>query len=124
METEPLTLRDAPLAEMTYEEFLRWNGPRNDLEWVDGKVIPMSPVTNLHQEVVLFLLCIINQFVQTHRLRRGLQDPFQMKTGLQLPGRAPDIFFVKTANLGRLKPVYFDGPADLVIEVISPGSRG
>ena len=124
METEPLTLRDAPLAEMTYEEFLRWNGPRNDLEWVDGKVIPMSPVTNLHQEVVLFLLCIINQFVQTHRLGRVLQDPFQMKTGPQLPGRAPDIFFVKTANLGRLKAVYFDGPADLVIEVISPGSRG
>src|SRR2546427_2908787 len=116
--------REAPLAEMSYEEFLRTDWPRNDLEWVDGKVIPMSPVTNLHTQVVLFLLSVINHYVDARRLGRVFLEPFQMKTAPDLAGRAPDLFFVKTANLGRLKPVYFEGPADLVIEVISPGSRG
>src|SRR5688572_13668826 len=111
--------RQAPLAEMSYEEFLAWeNAPREDLEWVDGKVIPMSPVTNLHQEVVIFLLRVMSDFVEAHRLGKVLAEPFQMKTGPQLPGRAPDIFFVRSGNLPRLKTVYFDGPADLVVEVI------
>src|SRR5437773_615065 len=116
--------RQAPLAEMSYEEFLNANWPRNDLEWVDGKVIPLHPVTHLHQEVLGFLVCVLGHYVEADKLGRVFMEPFQMKTGPDLPGRAPDIFFVKAANVGRLKPVYFEGPADLVIEVISPGSRG
>jgi Uma2 family endonuclease len=47
-----------------------------------------------------------------------------MKTGPKLPGRAPDILFVAKKNLRRLKKTYLEGPADLVVEIISPGSRG
>jgi Uma2 family endonuclease len=116
--------REAPLGEMSYEEFLRTDWPRNDLEWVDGKVIPMSPVTNLHQEVLMFLLRVLTDFVEVHKAGTVFLDPFQMKTGPDLPGRAPDLFFVKKARLNHLKPVYFDGPGDVVIEIISPSSRG
>src|SRR5256885_290172 len=116
--------RQAPLAEMSYEEFLNANWPRNDLEWVDGKVIPMSPITNLHQEVLVFLLRLVTDFVEVHKLGGVFLDPFQMKTGPDLPGRAPDLFFVKKSRLNHLKPVYFDGPGDVVVEIISPWSRG
>jgi len=54
---------------------------------------------------------------------RVLYEPFQMKTGPELPGRSPDLFFVSNENLGRLKRLYLKGPADLVVEIISPGSR-
>ncbi|MDW8290080.1 MAG: Uma2 family endonuclease, partial [Armatimonadota bacterium] len=46
-----------------------------------------------------------------------------MKTGADLPGRSPDILFVSQQNLHRLKPTYLDGPADLVVEIISPESE-
>ena len=46
-----------------------------------------------------------------------------MKPALSLPGRAPDIFFVATAHLDRLKKTFLEGPADLVVEIISPESR-
>jgi Uma2 family endonuclease len=42
-----------------------------------------------------------------------------MKTGPELPGREPDIIFVSRENLERLKESHLEGPADLVIEIIS-----
>ncbi len=38
-------------------------------------------------------------------------------------GREPDILFIAKEHLNRLTPTYLDGPADLVVEVISPESR-
>lgn len=108
---------------MSYEEFLRWEEAPKHTEWVDGKVYLMSPVTNLHAEVVMFLSSVINVFIHKHRLGRVYAEPFQMKTGPDLPGRAPDLFFLKAANVSRVKRLHYDGPADLVIEVISPDSR-
>ena len=34
----------------------------------------------------------------------------------------PDLCFVRTANLARATPTYVDGPADLVVEIVSPDS--
>ena len=42
-----------------------------------------------------------------------------MKPALQLPGCAPDVFFVANAHLNRLKKTYLEDPADLVVEIIS-----
>jgi Uma2 family endonuclease len=46
-----------------------------------------------------------------------------MKTGDDLPGRLPDIFFVSNENLHRVKDNRLEGPADLTIDIISPESR-
>jgi Uma2 family endonuclease len=39
-------------------------------------------------------------------------------------GREPDVMFVRSENLGRLHETYLDGPADLVIEIVSSESVG
>ena len=44
-----------------------------------------------------------------------------MKTGPSLPGRAPDILFIAKRKTKRLKKTHLEGPADLVVEIISPG---
>lgn len=123
--TEPLTTPAAPALtqQMTYEEFLAWADGDTYTEWVNGEVVYMSPVSNEHQAVGLFLLNVISCFVEAHNLGVVRYGPFQMKTGPSLPGRAPDILFVATPNLSRLKSTYLDGPADLVVEIISPDSR-
>jgi len=46
----------------------------------------------------------------------------KMVIGGKIKGREPDIFFVKTENLDRIGENFFDGAADLVIEIISPES--
>lgn len=108
---------------MTYAQFLRLDGPSQHVEWVDGKVIEMAAVSNDHTDLGVFLIAILGWWVELHDAGQIKCEPFQMKTGPALPGRAPDVFFVAKRNLSRLKRLYLDGPADVAIEIISEGSR-
>ena len=112
------------LPPMTYAEFLEYDFENPHVEWVDGEVVMMAPVSNEHQDVRGFLYMLFAHFLEAHDLGRLLDDPFQMKTGPDLPGRAPDLQVILKKNLRRLKKNHLQGPADLVVEVISPGSRG
>jgi Uma2 family endonuclease len=109
---------------MTYEAFLDWMDNGVHAEWVDGEVVMMAPVGDAHVRLHLFLLRLFGEFLEYHPLGELRFDPFNMKTGVSLPGRAPDIIFVANKNKRRLKRTHLSGPADLVVEIISPGSRG
>lgn len=111
-----------PKATMTYDEFLAWANEDTLAEWVDGRVVLASPVGLRHQEIVNFLVGVLSGFARLHGLGRVLNGSFQMK--LAHSGREPDVLFVGADHLDRLTPTYLDGPADLVIEVISPESIG
>lgn len=108
---------------LTYEEFLNWPGDHHHVEWVYGRMVFMSPVTEPHENIRGFLYSLIKHFAEAHRLGRVYSEPFQMKTGLDLPGRAPDVFFVANRHIGRVRRLNVEGPADLVVEIVSPGSR-
>jgi Uma2 family endonuclease len=106
---------------MSYEEFLRsYDGTW--AEWVDGQIVRLSPASKKHQLLVSFLAALFQFYVEANELGIVLTAPFQMKTGPELPGREPDILFVATENLERLKETYVAGAADLAVEVISPDS--
>jgi len=45
-----------------------------------------------------------------------------MKTSPELPGRAPDIMVIAKRNFSRLRPMFLDGPADVVVEIDGPES--
>ena len=111
-------------AKMTYEEFLEWLDEDTHAEWVNGEVIFMTPISIEHQNLGRFLLSLISHFADSHQLGVVAYDPFQMKTAPELPSRAPDIMFVANENVSRLEETYLNGPADIVVEIISPGSRG
>lgn len=106
---------------ISYEDFLvQYDGVH--AEWVDGEVELMSAVSSKHQEIGNFLIRVISEFVEVHDLGRVFQSEFQMKLTNGRPGREPDLFFVSKLRLDHLQPNYFDGPGDLVIEIISPES--
>ena len=101
MSTE--TIVPATPIRMSYEQFLScWEGDR--AEWVNGEVIMHSPVSFRHNKVGRFLIGLLQIFVEERDLGEITYDPFQMKTGPDLPSRAPDILFVAKENLHRLKP--------------------
>ena len=108
--------------QMTYEQFLA-EADGQHAEWVNGEVQVMSPVSIRHQQISAFLLQLMRAFALRRQLGEVLSAPIQMKTGASLPGREPDVLFVASENLGRLKTNHLEGPADLAIEVISPESR-
>ena len=113
----------AELPKMTYEEFLAWADEDCHAEWVDGEVIFMSPASMRHQLIANFIAAIFQLYVEAYGLGVVLTGPYQMKVGPRLSGREPDVMFVSNKNLSRLKEMFLDGPADLVVEVISPESR-
>lgn len=119
---KPIT-RPLSKGKIGYEQFLEWLDEDTWAEWVDGEVILMSPVSLEHSNIHAFLLTILRLYASSKQLGAVHSEPFQMKTGADLPGRSPDILFVSQQNLKRLKPTYLDGPADLVVEIISPDSE-
>jgi Uma2 family endonuclease len=105
---------------VTYDEFLDKIDEDSLAEWVDGEIIMSSPASLKHQRINLFLAKILDEYVKSGSLGEIITAPFQMK--LERSGRGPDIIFVNTENMGRLKKTYLDGPADLAVEIISPES--
>ena len=107
---------------MTYEEFLEWaDGTR--AEWVDGEVIVMSPASEPHQNLNGFLSSLLRYFVEANGSGRILIPPFQMKLSTRPSGREPDLLFISKDKLSNLKRNYLDGPADMVVEIVSPDSQ-
>ena len=114
--------RTPPAGPLTYEQFLDWADEDTLAEWVDGKVIMTSPASLPHQDLSLFLARLMAEFAEAHDLGRVLTAPFQMRLPNVRRGREPDLLFVATANLDRLRTNFLDGPTDLVVEIISPES--
>ncbi len=112
-----------PTTEISYEEFLEWMNEERHAEWVNGEIIEMSPVSNQHQNVAGFLAALLRVYADARQLGEVRYEPFQMKPAAHLPGRSPDILFVSEAHRVRLKKNFLEGPADLVVEIISPESR-
>jgi Uma2 family endonuclease len=108
---------------MTYEEYLTQVDEDAHAEWVDGEVVRFMPPTARHQDVVGVLLSLLSIYARLRGLGRVFVAPFEMHVS-DRSSREPDVLFVATEHADRLTPERLDGPADLVIEVISNDSVG
>ena len=119
----PEGTKPTPGVRMSYEEFLQATFDHFHYEWVDGEPIEMSHIELDHAEIQIFLIRLLGDWIDQKAIGRMLAEPFHMKTGPDLPGRSPDILFIATENLDRLERLTLRGPADLVVEIVSPSSR-
>ncbi len=115
--------RKAPPGPMSFEEYLEWLDEDTWAEWVDGEVVMLSPANTRHQLIKGFLANILSIYAQQRDLGVVLDAPFPMKLEATRRGREPDLLFITKEHLDRLKETYLDGPADLVVEIVSPESR-
>jgi len=104
---------------ISYEDFLALCDEDTLAEWVNGK-IELASIGCASR--FGWLTSVLRIYVEVNKLGIIRSAPFQMKTGPDLPGRAPDIIFLSDENRDKLKKTYLDGPADLVIEIISEES--
>ena len=111
-----------PPPPVSWEEFLAWVPDDWRVEWVAGEIIEMPPVRDDHQFILGFIYRLIMEIVDERQLGAVYLAPFVMHLPSRPSGREPDLCFVSTANRGRATPTYVDGPADLVVEIVSPAS--
>lgn len=111
------------LEKLSYEMFLNNLDEDVRAEWVDGEVLIMSPVSDKHQRIGLFLLSLLQWYLDTNPIGEIFYESYQMKTGPGLPGREPDLIFLANEHSDRNKHTFIDGPGDLVVEIVSLDSR-
>lgn len=107
---------------MSYLEYQQRFDEDAHVEWVNGEAIVFMSPSIRHQDIVVFLIGLLSGFVKVFRLGKILAAPCEMRFEAIDSSREPDILFVAKANYGRLSKNRIDGPADLVVEVISPES--
>ena len=115
----PASLSSPPKKRVSLEEFFRatmgqW------AEWVDGEVIEMTPVSLNHMDLLFWLGALLQQWCQFQDFGRVCIEPFVMR--LERSVRSPDVMVVRKEHLDRLTETHLEGPADLVVEIVSPES--
>jgi Uma2 family endonuclease len=110
-----------PQGEWTEAEYFALPETNRLVELSEGVLIMPPHPTYTHQRIVWMLSRCINDFVEAHNLGVICFAPLPVRLW---PGkiREPDIFFISHAHADRVGEQYC-GPPDLVVEVISPGTR-
>ncbi len=107
---------------LSYEEYLALPDDGRIVEWVNGEIITHMPATPLHQNVVIFLIKLLSNYIDRLNLGHLLAAPVEVRLWPNGPAREPDVLFIGRERLAQLTERRFEGGPDLVVEVVSPGS--
>jgi Uma2 family endonuclease len=107
-------------SDVSWDDYMRLYAA-DHAEWIEGNVVRMSPVTRTHSLLSLYLSNLLRAYLSDSGEGELYAEPFVMR----LPGisaREPDLQVVLKQHNARIRETYVDGPADLVIEIVSPES--
>lgn len=112
-----------PVKTYTLEEFWQLPDPpdRSKLELIDGVLYMTPPPADTHDDVVARLAGIVIPQVKAEGYKGKFYFP---RAAIWTSARTylePDLFYISAELAARLAPKHRDS-ADLIIEVISPGS--
>ena len=111
---------------LTFEEYLTYDdGTDNRYELEDGVLIPMTPASPIHSDIIGFLFICFYQEIQRQNLDLKVkQGDVGIRTRFSR-SRQPDIAIIQAEVWRRLrqfkKSAILEVPALLVVEVVSPG---
>lgn len=91
-------------------------------EWVEGHLIKMSPVSEPHDDIVYYVRNLVSAYFALKPLGRIRGEPFVMRLEGMRVGREPDLQIILGDNQANIQHTRMNGPADICIEVVSPGS--
>ncbi len=104
---------------MTADDYLALGETPERYELIDGVVVMSPSPTVRHQKIIALLFRQIDRFVE--RFGGDVLPEIDVRLSERLVYR-PDLVYYKPGRLAGL-PARLDTPPDLVIEVLSPGSK-
>jgi Uma2 family endonuclease len=87
-----------------------------------GKVILIVSNNKTHQMLLVWLTKLLGLFLDLKQLGQLFTAGYPMYISSRRPAREPDLMVVLNENLDRAQQNRLEGPADLVIEIVSPES--
>lgn len=117
-------MKPLPTVPISFEEFLDWCDEDTRAEWVNGRVVLMSPWESApHGRIVQFLGRVLGIYVEQHNLGQVFTSSFMMKMDAIPSGRLPDVLFMTRKQVEQcLRHMYLEDAATLAVEVVSPES--
>ncbi len=111
-----------PPAEAMLSPWERFDALPDDTkaELIDGELVYAMPASRAHNRVVGLVHTLLLAVAAKQGSGEAFTDQFEMRLGLQR--FVPDVSFVRSEHLDRVLPTRIEGPADLVVEVLSPDS--
>lgn len=107
---------------MSYEDFLALSDGGIQAEWINGEALIFMPPSLCHQRLLIFFAELLQRYCRAHALGETLIAPFEMRAHPDGPSREPDILFIARHHLDRLSEQRLNGPADLIVEIVSESS--
>ena len=89
-------------------------------EWVDGELLPMSPIQLDHDVLQDYVRDWLKQYLRLKPIGQVVGAPFVMRLGGRY--REPDLQVILHDNPGELTNTGMLGAADICIEIVSPES--
>jgi Uma2 family endonuclease len=105
----------------TFDDFCAMIREDQKADLIDGVIYMASPENTDANELFLWLAAIMNCYVRRRKLGKvyGSRVAFRLA---EKHGPEPDIAFVRTEHLDRVKRGHVAGAADLAVEIVSPES--
>jgi Uma2 family endonuclease len=125
VESSELTVEVArlwpPRGQWTEADYFALPDTNQFIELSEGELVMPPHPTDTHQRIVGDLYVMLRSFVEHHRLGTVRLAPLPVRLW---PGkiREPDILFVSKEHADRMGEQFY-GPPDLVVEVLSSGTR-
>ncbi|MEA2527020.1 MAG: hypothetical protein QOF73_4247 [Thermomicrobiales bacterium] len=104
---------------MSFEEFVEWAPDEGQAEWVDGEGISYVSNSPRHEQILQFLNLLFQGFLRVHGLGEVFTSTVIMHLRSRPSGRMPDLFVVLNENSNRIERRWYEGPADLALEILS-----
>jgi Uma2 family endonuclease len=109
-------------SKLTYDDYVNFPNDGKRYEIIDGELY-VNPSPNMkHQRVLLRLAIALSRFVEKHRLGEVFIAPFDVVFS-EIDVMEPDLLFISTARMHVLTQANVKGAPDLVVEVLSDGTR-
>jgi Uma2 family endonuclease len=121
LQIEPLPQSRSPVR-MSEQEYVRLYPESKDTEWCAGEVVIKMPIQDIHDILQRVIASTLEILVTKKRLGKVRGPSFTMRLPEKPSRRDPDILFIASDNPSTYSPTLLDGPADLIVEIISPES--
>ena len=108
---------------LTYTEYVQqFMGDELHTEWVNGEVIQI--LNNVqHNRILGLLQTLLTLYLRFKALGEVFPAGVSMYISDDKPAREPDLMIVFNENRHRIEATRLNGPADIVVEIVSPESR-
>ena len=108
--------------EVSEKEYFKFATEDISCELINGSLIIHSPASLEHEKIFIFLSTLINIYLGEMKQGQVLGSRFVMRLGRGFIFE-PDLMVLLSNSRVRITSKYLDGPADMVIEILSPSTR-